>query len=71
MLEISEHVNANGKDFEMTTEKTYKCPHKCPIKKNCFIIKTAKPIPCEVTVLYKCPAYKKDIPICIGSDHPP
>lgn len=54
----------------MSTEKTYKCPRRCPINKHCFIVKTAEPLPCEVTVLYKCPAHKKDIPIRIGSDRP-
>ena len=50
----------------------YKCPKQCPIRKNCFILKTEKPLPERIIVYVKCLANKKqDIRIEIGGPRPP
>lgn len=41
--------------------KIYKCPKKCNINKHCFIIKLKEPLREKATVMFKCPAVKKDI----------
>ena len=52
--------------------KIYRCSKKCPIHKQCFILKTEKKLPCSIEVLFKCPAkHGKDISITIGANHPP
>ena len=53
------------------SEFIYKCPQKCPINKKCFIIKLTSPLKEKTTVLQKCPAVKRDIPIEIGGERPP
>lgn len=52
-------------------EKVYKCTKKCAINKHCFIIKLREPLREKATVMFKCPAVKKDILIEIGGDKPP
>ncbi|MGN8858231.1 hypothetical protein [Catenibacterium mitsuokai] len=51
--------------------KIYKCPKKCNINKHCFIIKLKEPLREKATVMFKCPAVKKDILIEIGGEEPP
>ena len=70
MLEISEHSNIRkwGRD---KMEKVYKCTKKCAINKHCFIIKLREPLREKATVMFKCPAVKKDILIEIGGDKSP
>lgn len=53
------------------TSYTYRCPVKCPIGKQCFIIKLAEEIKAPLTVLQKCPAKKDDIRITIGLPRSP
>lgn len=56
----------------MHKEFVYRCNKRCPIKKQCFIIKVQQPIAVQINVLQKCPAKKgRDIPITIGGDVPP
>ena len=50
---------------------TYRCPTKCPIGKQCFVIKVEEKIKESVTVIFKCPAKKADIRITIGHNQPP
>ena len=52
-------------------EYIYRCPEKCPIGKNCFVIKVPSIIKEPMTVLQKCTARKGDIEIMIGGPHPP
>lgn len=52
-------------------EYTYRCPKKCPIGKNCFVIKVTEVIKEPITVLQKCPDRKADIRIIIGGPRPP
>lgn len=42
-------------------EITYRCTKKCPVRKNCFILKVQEQIKEPIKVLQKCPAEKKDI----------
>lgn len=49
----------------------YRCPQKCPIRKQCFILKTENPIKEPIRIWKKCPAAKKDILITIGENRPP
>lgn len=56
----------------MNSAVTYRCPKKCPIRKNCFVIKLSAPPAVQIEILFKCPAEKgKDIPIRIGENRPP
>lgn len=50
---------------------TYRCNLKCPIRKNCFIIKMKNPLIVSLTVLHKCAAKKADVEITIGPVRPP
>lgn len=52
-------------------EYTYRCPKKCLIGKNCFVIKVTEVIKEPITVLQKCPDRKADIRIIIGGPRPP
>ena len=45
---------------------TYRCPAKCPIGKQCFVLKVEETLKKPITVLQKCPAKKSDIRITIG-----
>lgn len=48
----------------------YRCPNKCTIGKNCFVIKVPAPLTIPLEILQKCPAQKgKDISIIIGGTH--
>lgn len=53
------------------TETIYRCTKECPIRKHCFIIKTAMPLASPIVALVKCPAVRKDIRVIIGSSRPP
>lgn len=56
----------------MYKEIVYRCSKKCPIRKQCFIIKAQQPIPVQINVLQKCPAKNgRDILITIGGELPP
>lgn len=50
---------------------TYRCPVKCPIGKQCFVIKVEEELKQPIAVLQKCPAKKADIRIKIGGSRPP
>lgn len=50
---------------------TYRCPEHCPIRKNCFILKTTEPLKTPITVYQKCTAIKDDIVVTIGNKPPP
>ena len=54
----------------MPKETVYRCNNDCPINKKCFILKTRGPINESITVLVKCVAHKKDIPVVIGGKPP-
>ena len=54
----------------MNQEIIYKCPERCPVHKNCFIVKLEEPPEKPVIVLHKCPYSKQDIRIVIG-ERPP
>lgn len=47
-------------------EFVYRCTMKCPINKKCFVIKSMERISPPLSILYKCTAEKKEIPIMIG-----
>ena len=49
----------------------YRCTEKCPIGKQCFIIKVEDELKEPLTVIQKCPARKSDIKITIGLSRPP
>ena len=53
------------------SERTYRCPAKCPISKQCFVIKVEEELKQPIAVLQKCPAKKADIRITIGESRPP
>lgn len=50
----------------------YRCPKRCPIHKNCFILKSKEELPVRITVLFKCPEqHGRDIEIEIGKTKSP
>ena len=49
-----------------TKEHIYRCPRKCPWKKNCFVCKVQGELPGDVVVLHKCVVSKEDIPVHLG-----
>ena len=70
MLENSEHLT--GLEERMNKQGyIYRCPKKCPIGKNCFVIKVPERIEHPLTVLLKCIASKSDIEVTIGGSRPP
>jgi hypothetical protein len=53
-------------------EVIYRCQKKCPINKQCFVLKSLGPIKEPIRVLQKCPAeHGKDILLTIGGERPP
>ena len=41
----------------------YRCDRKCPVGKRCFVCKTDRKLPDEVTFSLKCPYLRTDIPV--------
>ena len=53
-------------------EIIYRCKKKCPLNKQCFILKSPEHIKEPIRVLQKCPAeHNKDILLTVGGQRPP
>ena len=73
VLEISEQINVYffGGYIMQTNNTIYRCDRKCPIHKNCFLLKVEQPIKTPIVILHKCLAEKRDIRIQVGGERPP
>ncbi len=73
MLEKSESQTISKPDTSESTERgyVYRCPKACPLRKKCFVLKTAAALPYRIGVWQKCAVTKSDIRITIGDGKPP